>query len=66
MRLEAAGKKPQEQLPKDAELDDEGQKCLQRTTTEVEIEAVLRTFRARRALQQSQERDSQAGNYSKC
>ncbi len=62
MRLEAARQKAREQLPKDAELDDEGQKSLARATTEVEIEAALRAFRARRALQQSQERDSQAGH----
>ncbi|MEZ6138034.1 MAG: Tex-like N-terminal domain-containing protein [Pirellulaceae bacterium] len=61
MRLDAARQRAKDQLPKDAELDDEAAKFLQRATTEVEIEAALRSFRARRLLAQSQERDSQAG-----
>jgi protein Tex len=61
MRLEAARQKSKDQLPKDAELDEEAIKFLDRATTEVEIEAALKAFRARRALQLSQERDSQAG-----
>ncbi len=61
-RLAAARQKAKDQLPKDAELDEEALKYLERASTEVEIEATLKAFRARRALQQSQERDSQAGH----
>jgi transcriptional accessory protein Tex/SPT6 len=60
-RLQQARDKASTQLPKDAELDEEGRKYLARATTEVEIEAALRSFRARRGLNQTAERDSQAG-----
>lgn len=60
-RLQAARDKAKQQLPKDAELDDESVKFLERATTEVEIEATLRSFRARRNLEQSQERSGHAG-----
>jgi protein Tex len=60
-RLEGARQKAKDQLPRDAELDEEGVEYLQRSTTEVEMEAALRAYRARRALHQSQERDGQAG-----
>lgn len=61
MRLEAAKEKVNSQLPKDAELDDEAKEALERATTEVEIDAILRAYRARRNLSQSQERSGSSG-----
>ncbi len=60
VRLQASRDRAASQLPKDAKLDAEGDKFLQRATTEVEIEAALRTFRSRRQLSQNQESDKQA------
>ncbi|MEZ6152497.1 MAG: S1 RNA-binding domain-containing protein [Pirellulaceae bacterium] len=60
VRLQASRERAASQLPKDAELDAEGGKFLQRATTEVEIEVALRTFRSRRQLSQNQESDKQA------
>lgn len=60
VRLQASRDRAASQLPKDAELDAEGGKFLQRATTEVEIEVALRTFRSRRQLSQNQESDKQA------
>jgi protein Tex len=57
LRLEEARQKARHQLPKDAELDAEAVKFLERATTEVEIEATLRAFRSRRQLSQNQEND---------
>lgn len=60
-RLHQAREKVKQQLPKGAELDEEAAKFLERATTEVEIEASLRCFRARRGLAQNQDRSGQAG-----
>lgn len=61
LRLAEHRRQVQLRLPKDAELDEEAAKFLESATTEVEIEATLRCFRARRSLAQTQERDSSAG-----
>ena len=50
LRLQASRERAVNQLPKDAQLDTEASKFLERATTEVEIEAALRTFRSRRML----------------
>lgn len=60
VRLQASRDRVASQLPKDAELDAEAIKYLQRATTEVELDAALRTFRSRRQLSQNQEIDKQA------
>lgn len=60
-RLEDAREKAVKHLPKDAELDEEGRDYLAKATTEVEIEAALRAFRARRAWAQSQDREGHGG-----
>ncbi len=62
LRLQTARDKAASQLPKDAELDAEGIKYLERATTEVEIEATLRAFRSRRQLSQNQESDKQSSH----
>lgn len=60
-RISKAREKAKSQLPKEAELDEEAQKFLESATTETEIEVAMRCWRARRNLQQSQERDKQPG-----
>ena len=60
-RLQNSKAKVSDQLPKDAELDQEAVEALEKATTEVEIDAILRSYRARRNLSQSQERTGQAG-----
>ena len=60
VRLQASRDRVASQLPKDAELDAEAIKYLQRATSEVELDAALRTFRSRRQLSQNQEIDKQA------
>ena len=61
LRLAEHRRQVQLRLPKDAQLDEEATKFLESATTEAEIEATLRCFRARRNLTQTQERDSSAG-----
>ncbi|QDV24673.1 S1 RNA-binding domain-containing protein [Aureliella helgolandensis] len=60
-RLQATRERLTGQLPKDSELDGEAKSSLERSTTEVEAEAALKAFRARRALASTQGRDGQAG-----
>jgi protein Tex len=60
-RLDAARQRVGKQLPKDVGLDPEANRCIENARTVVAIEAVLKSFRARRALDQTQERDSSAG-----
>lgn len=60
-RLQAARERARAQLPKDAVLDEEAEKHVQLASSEVEIETALRCFRARRNLQQSQDRDEKPG-----
>ena len=62
-RLEAAKKRSQEQLPKDAVLDDEANKGLNRSGSETEVDVVMRAWRARRNLAQTAERDAQCQEF---
>ena len=62
-RLEAAKKRSQEQLPKDAVLDDEANKGLNRSGSETEVDVVMRAWRARRNLAQTAERDAQVQEF---
>lgn len=61
IRLQNTRERLAGQLPKGAELDEEAGTFLKRSGTELEVEATLKAFRARRTLQASQERDGQAG-----
>jgi protein Tex len=60
-RLQSARERTLKQLPKDVSLDGEAQKSLTNARTLVAIDSVLKSFRARRALEQSQEKDSSTG-----
>ena len=62
-RLEAAKQRSQEQLPKDAVLDDEANKGLSRSGSETEVDVVMRAWRARRNLAQTAERDAQVQEF---
>ncbi|MEM7559787.1 MAG: Tex-like N-terminal domain-containing protein, partial [Planctomycetota bacterium] len=62
-RLEAAKQRSQEQLPKDAVLDDEANKGLNRSGSETEVDVVMRAWRARRNLAQTAERDAQVQEF---
>ena len=59
-RLEAARARALRQLPKDSVLDSDAQQFLQSAGSLVAIDVVLRCFRARRSMAQSQERHGQA------
>lgn len=60
-RLQAARDRISKQVPKEVALDSEAVRILENARTVVGMESALRSFRARRALDQSQERDSAAG-----
>ncbi len=62
-RLAAAKQRSQEQLPKDAVLDDEANKGLDRAVSETEVDVVMRAWRARRNLAQTAERDAQVQEF---
>ncbi|MFK7736790.1 MAG: S1 RNA-binding domain-containing protein [Pirellulaceae bacterium] len=59
-RLIAAREKVHTQLPKDAELDEEANGCLQEARSNAEIEIALRCWRARRNLSQLEDTSSGA------
>ncbi len=60
-RLQAARERVVKQVPKEVVLDAEAQRVLESSRTVVAMESALRSFRARRALEQSQEKDSATG-----
>lgn len=60
-RLQAARERVVKQVPKEVVLDAEAQRVLESSRTVVAMESALRSFRARRSLEQSQEKDSATG-----
>lgn len=60
-RLQAARERVVKQVPKEVVLDAEALRVLESSRTVVAMESALRSFRARRALEQSQEKDSATG-----
>ncbi len=60
-RLQAARERVSKQVPKEVVLDAEAVRILEHARTEIAMESALRSFRARRILDQSQERDGAAG-----
>lgn len=60
-RLATARVRLSSQLPKDAELDEEAKKFIEKADTELGIESALRAFRARRSLETGQGTDPAAG-----
>jgi transcriptional accessory protein Tex/SPT6 len=60
-RIQAARERAIRHLPKDAMLDQEAENSLSHAHTSAAMESALKCFRARRALEHSQERDGAAG-----